>query len=136
MTDLLSSPQQCPPDRPPRPTRFPSCSCTLYRILNPTAMLPSISDVLSLVTEHLFAKVEWAPRPGLLTGRVVVVTGANTGLGLETAIQLGRLDPSLVIMACRNMAKGDKARERVLAETELTEARVAVWELNLASFER
>ncbi len=99
-------------------------------------MLPSTSDVLSLVTEHLFAKVEWAPRPGLLTGRVVVVTGANTGLGLETAIQLGRLDPSLVIMACRNLSKGEKARERVLRETELTEARVAVWELDLASFEK
>lgn len=101
-----------------------------------TIMLPTIGDVLSLASEHLFAKVEWAPRPGLLTGRVVIVSGASGGLGLETCIQLGKLDPSLVVMACRDVGKGEEARTKVMSETGLTEGRVQVWELDLASFAR
>lgn len=99
-------------------------------------ILPSLSEVIGVASEHLLAKVEWRPRGGLLSGRVVIITGANTGLGLETAIALGKLDPSLVIMTCRDVVKGANAKERVPRETGLTEARVAVWELDLARFDR
>ena len=49
-----------------------------------------------------------------LTGRVAVVTGANGGLGLETAETLaGR--GAHVVMAVRNQQKAAAARERILA---------------------
>ncbi|MDQ3787808.1 MAG: oxidoreductase [Actinomycetota bacterium] len=48
-------------------------------------------------------------------GRVFVVTGANSGLGLETARALGRLGGT-VIMTARDMAKGEAAVASLLAE--------------------
>ena len=48
------------------------------------------------------------------TGKVIVITGANSGLGLEcTKILAGK--GGHVVMAVRNMSKGEAAREEVLA---------------------
>lgn len=46
------------------------------------------------------------------TGRVAIVTGANTGLGYETALALAGKG-TRVILACRNRAKADEARRRI-----------------------
>ncbi len=47
-----------------------------------------------------------------LTGRNALVTGANTGLGLETARVLA-LRGAHVTMACRNLAKAELARRSI-----------------------
>lgn len=39
-----------------------------------------------------------------LEGRTVVITGANTGIGRETALEMARRR-ARVIMACRDMSK-------------------------------
>jgi NAD(P)-dependent dehydrogenase (short-subunit alcohol dehydrogenase family) len=49
------------------------------------------------------------------TGRTAIVTGANTGIGLETARMLA-LKGASVVLACRNPEKGKAALERILAE--------------------
>ena len=46
------------------------------------------------------------------TGRTAIVTGANTGIGLETARMLA-LKGANVVLACRNIEKGKVAVERV-----------------------
>ncbi len=49
------------------------------------------------------------------TGRLAVVTGANVGLGYETALALAGLGAD-VVLACRNMAKADAARQQILRQ--------------------
>ena len=46
------------------------------------------------------------------TGRRIVVTGANSGLGLHTTLELARRGAH-VVMACRDLGKGHAAEERV-----------------------
>ena len=52
---------------------------------------------------------------GKSTKPIAVVTGANRGLGLETARQLAKCDIR-VIMTCRNPNRGEAAMEKLLAE--------------------
>lgn len=47
------------------------------------------------------------------TNRVAIVTGANSGLGYETSLALAQKGAT-VVMACRNMSKGDAAKNHVL----------------------
>lgn len=51
-----------------------------------------------------------------LTGKVMVVTGANAGLGFATARALAERHAT-VIMACRNVERGERAREKIVRET-------------------
>jgi retinol dehydrogenase 12 len=44
-----------------------------------------------------------------LTGKTVVVTGSNVGLGLETAKYFARMNPANLILAVRSKSKGNAA---------------------------
>ncbi|KAG7361668.1 short-chain dehydrogenase/reductase family protein [Nitzschia inconspicua] len=82
----------------------------------------------------------------LSSGLVVVVTGANSGLGFDTVRHLvvsrtrsstvsdddennqnivDEATPSIVVMACRNEAKCEKAKQQILAEATTTTAAAA-----------
>ena len=67
-----------------------------------------------------------------LTGRVAVVTGANTGLGLETARELAAKNAT-VVLAVRDLAKGESARSDIAAG--FPDADVSVQALDLASLD-
>ena len=65
-----------------------------------------------------------------MKGRVVVVTGANSGLGYETSRAIaGR--GAQVLMACRTASKAEDARRKILAEH--AGASVELMTLDLAS---
>ena len=64
-----------------------------------------------------------------LSGRVAVVTGANSGLGYATALQLAR-HGAHVVLACRDRNRGEQARVRLAgqapaASTELLQLDLA-----------
>jgi NAD(P)-dependent dehydrogenase (short-subunit alcohol dehydrogenase family) len=66
------------------------------------------------------------------TGRTAVVTGANGGLGLETARELARKG-ALVVMAARNLDKAAAAEEDIVGE--IPEASLEIRSLDLASLQ-
>ena len=65
-----------------------------------------------------------------LAGKTYVVTGANSGIGLETVVALARRG-ARVIMACRNAQKAEAARADAARRAGAGEVRVMV--LDLAS---
>jgi NAD(P)-dependent dehydrogenase (short-subunit alcohol dehydrogenase family) len=66
------------------------------------------------------------------SGRTAVITGANTGLGYETAAALAAKGAG-VVLAVRNLDKGKDAADRIAASTP--GASVTVQELDLSSLE-
>lgn len=64
-----------------------------------------------------------------LIGKTIIVTGGNSGLGLQ-AVKAFAEKGALVILACRNAAKGDVARLQVVKN--YPQALIKVMELDLA----
>ncbi|MET3808016.1 NAD(P)-dependent dehydrogenase (short-subunit alcohol dehydrogenase family) [Nakamurella sp. UYEF19] len=72
---------------------------------------------------------------GNLAGRRMVVTGANTGLGYQSALTFARSGAE-VVLAVRNVDKGEQAAARIVAETPEAQLRVEKVDLaDLASVE-
>jgi NAD(P)-dependent dehydrogenase (short-subunit alcohol dehydrogenase family) len=65
-------------------------------------------------------------------GRRALITGANSGIGYHTALELARKGAH-VLLACRNKTKGDAALVRLQAEVPGASAEVVL--LDLASLE-
>ena len=86
---------------------------------------------LSLLYSQFFVKL---PIPThSFSGQTIIVTGSNTGLGREAANHIVRLGASQVILAVRNIPKGDDAKKQIEAATG-RKGVVEVWELDLASY--
>ena len=68
-----------------------------------------------------------------MQGKVAIVTGANTGIGLETARGL-LAKGATVVLACRDLTKGEKARAELVADTGNPSA--TVMRLDLANVPR
>ncbi|KAI0426547.1 putative short-chain dehydrogenase/reductase family protein [Xylaria sp. FL1042] len=67
------------------------------------------------------------------SGLTIIVTGANSGLGLEAARHLVRLNAAKVILAVRDLKKGAAAKASIIESTKKEEGVIELWELNLAS---
>ena len=73
-----------------------------------------------------------------LTGQVIIITGATGGLGYEASLQFLRLKASTMILAVRDIAKGENARNDLLADAEIRRvnpnASISVLPLDLSDF--
>ena len=49
--------------------------------------------------------------------RTVIITGANSGLGFETAKKIANNKDYELILACRNSDKGNNAKEEIISST-------------------
>ena len=67
-----------------------------------------------------------------LKGKTVVITGANTGIGKETAVDLAKRGARIII-GCRNMEKGKEALKEIQERSGSTD--VFLEKLDLASLD-
>jgi retinol dehydrogenase-12 len=68
------------------------------------------------------------------TGRTIIVTGANTGLGKEAARHLVKLNAERVIITSRSASKGEAAAKEI-EETTGRKGIVEVWDLDLENYD-
>lgn len=68
------------------------------------------------------------------SGKTVLITGANCGLGFEAALKFTSLGASTVILACRSSSKGEAAAGQIEQRTGLTGI-VRVWELDMNRYD-
>jgi NAD(P)-dependent dehydrogenase (short-subunit alcohol dehydrogenase family) len=69
-----------------------------------------------------------------LSGKVVLVTGGNTGLGLETVRQLSKHDPAEILLAARTRARAEGSITK-LREENPDACKITFVELDLTSLD-
>ena len=90
----------------------------LDRVLD-AAVLPGYTNVGHRVRRHAWSDTELER----LDGRVALVTGATSGLGLATATGLERLGAGVRLLS-RDAARGERARAEVVERTGSTDVDV------------
>ena len=72
-----------------------------------------------------------------INGKTCLITGANSGIGLETAVELAKLGAARLILACRDIFKGEMAASKIQQEQgwddDEAKKRITVKYLDLAS---
>lgn len=59
-----------------------------------------------------------------LSGKIVMITGSNTGIGFEAARHFASMNPERLILACRNEIRGKKAVEGKLHDAVACEGEI------------
>ncbi|KAI1260639.1 retinol dehydrogenase 12 [Xylariaceae sp. FL1019] len=75
------------------------------------------------------------PRNVDLTDKTVIVTGSNTGIGLECARQLLNLGLTKLIIAVRDQSKGERAKPVLSSGRSPHNVTIEVWDLDLQSYD-
>jgi NAD(P)-dependent dehydrogenase (short-subunit alcohol dehydrogenase family) len=67
-------------------------------------------------------------------GKTVIITGSNTGLGKEAARHIARLGVQTLILAVRNLDKGEAAKRAIELSTKCGKDVIQVWHLDMANY--
>lgn len=91
-----------------------------------------MAEILGFFYTQLFVTLPYPTHS--FSGQTVIITGSNTGLGLEAARHCTRLGAAKVILAVRTISKGEAAKESIESSTN-RKGVVEVWPLDLGSYE-
>lgn len=72
---------------------------------------------------------------GSYSGKTVIVTGSNVGLGKEAAKHFARLGASTIILAVRSIEKGNAAKKEIESSAKCSPDVVKVWKLDMANYQ-
>jgi len=108
--------------------------------LNKKLLLGGVATVLAGYGIYKYAEMQYSNKEPIevwtaddipdLTGKVIIVTGANSGIGYEAAREFARKGAQ-TILACRNMDKAQVAVATI--QVGMPEAQVEIMQLDLAS---
>ena len=70
----------------------------------------------------------------MLGSNLTLPSGSNTGIGLETARELARMNAT-VVLACRSVGRANEAKESILKTTKCSPSKVIVLPLDLCDFD-
>lgn len=94
---------------------------------------------LSIIMKYSFLNWvidQWSALPIVetadLSGKTVLVVGANVGIGLEASKHFARMQPARLIIACRSEAKGKAALAEIEQDTGYNGCEL--WIVDLANF--
>lgn len=94
--------------------------------------MPDMNSPIAFMRSQFFAVPPYPAKK--YTNQTIIVTGSNTGLGLEASRHFVRLDAAKVILAVRTLEKGEAAKRSIEQSTGRTGV-VEVWQLDLAHYE-
>ena len=94
--------------------------------------MPDVQSPIAFLRSQLFFIPPYPTKK--YTDQTIIVTGSNAGLGLEASRHFVRLDAAKVILAVRNLEKGEAAKRSIEESTGRTGV-AEVWQLDLAHYE-
>lgn len=74
------------------------------------------------------------PPPVDLTGKVAIITGGNSGIGLQIALDIAR-QGATVYLACRNVSKAEEAVSQIVSQVPASQGRIKSLALDTSSFD-
>ncbi|XP_044615685.1 retinol dehydrogenase 13 isoform X4 [Equus asinus] len=86
----------------------------MNRYLLPLSVLGTVAGGAVLLRDYVAGGA--CPSKATIHGKTVIVTGANTGIGKQTALELAKRGGN-VILACRDMEKCEAAAKEIRGET-------------------
>jgi nucleoside-diphosphate-sugar epimerase len=98
----------------------------------PLIGIVAFTSFIFLTKRYYFSGGRFNDTKTKLTGKTVIITGANTGIGKETALDMARRG-ARVILACRDLTRANKAAEEIRKQTG--NGNVLVESLDLASLD-
>lgn len=94
--------------------------------------MPDIQKPIAFMRSQFFTIPPYPTKK--YTGQTIIVTGSNAGLGLEASRHFVRLNAAKVILAVRNLEKGEAAKKSIEQSTG-RKGVAEVWQLDLASYD-
>jgi len=105
---------------------------TPFDLETQSSTMASMAMILNFLYEQLIISLPYPTTD--LSGQTIIVTGSNVGLGFEAARHFTRLNADKVILAVRNLEKGEAAKKSIEESTKRQGA-VEAWQLDLGSYE-
>lgn len=92
------------------------------------------AGIRSFLRRQLYEKPK-LPKDVILEGQTAIITGSNSGIGLECAKQLLDYGLARLIIAVRNESKGQEARKNLLSGRQEPMPTIEVWKLDLTLYD-
>lgn len=104
-------------------------SCPIVRTLI-VLLIVAVLTVISILKFYVYISCGFYREKVKMDGKTVIITGANGGIGKETAKEIAKRGAK-VIMACRNEISAKKARDEIVDSTK--NENIIVKQLDLSS---